>query len=264
MRIGDIDVTPVSDGHFNMPASYFGENASFEPHKALLNENGMLVVPIGCFIVRTGDLTVLVDAGLGDIDYGEVGQGGDLPASLAAHGVSPDDVDMVICTHLHSDHSGWLVKDGAPFFPNAAVRFGAGDWGQFVEQALGGPQTAADVKLLADMGRVETIDGDGVTVAPGITARTAPGHTDGHVVLVLSSGDARAVLLGDAVTCPIQLEEPDWGAMSDVDPALAARTREALYKELEGTDTLAVGAHFPGLEFGRVLPGQGKRFFSVG
>jgi glyoxylase-like metal-dependent hydrolase (beta-lactamase superfamily II) len=262
MRIGEIDVTPLSDGHFDMPPSYFGENADFGPHKALLNNDGNLVVPIGCFLVRTGGQTVLVDAGFGDIDVG-FGRGGDLPAELAAAGVAPADIDMVVCTHLHADHSGWLVKDGVPFFPNATVRFGAGDWDQFVVKGDGGPQTQTDVQLLADLGRVEVIDGDGVTVAPGVTARTAPGHTSGHVVLVLSSGDERAVLLGDAVTCPVQLEEPDWGAMSDVDPDLAARTREALYKELEGTDTLMVGAHFPGLQFGRVLPGEGKRYFSV-
>ncbi len=262
VRIGEIEVTPLSDGHFDMPPSYFGENADWEPHKGLLNDDGNLVVPIGCFLVRTGDQTVLVDAGFGEIDVG-FGRGGDLPAELARAGVAPGDIDLVVCTHLHADHSGWLVKDGVPFFSNATVRFGAGDWDQFVVDGTDTPQTKADVQLLADLGRVDVIDGDGVAVAPGMTARLAPGHTAGHVVLILASGDARAVLLGDAVTCPVQLEEPDWGAMSDVDPTLAARTREALYRELEGTDTLAVGAHFPGLEFGRVLPGQGKRYFAV-
>ncbi|MBA3653205.1 MAG: MBL fold metallo-hydrolase [Actinobacteria bacterium] len=263
MRIGEIDVTPFSDGFFSMPPAYFGESADWEPHKALLNDSGNLIVPIGCFIVRTGGQTVLVDAGLGDLDLGEMGKGGALPAELAAAGVTPDEIDVVVCTHLHLDHSGWLVKDGAPFFPNATVRFGAADWDQFVVDQHGGPQTAVDIKLLADLGRVETIDGDDVSIAPGITARAAPGHTHGHNVLVLSSGEERAMLLGDAVTCPVQLEEPDWSAMSDIDAALARRTREALWRELEGTDTTAVAAHFPGLEFGRVLPGKGKRYFSV-
>jgi glyoxylase-like metal-dependent hydrolase (beta-lactamase superfamily II) len=144
------------------------------------------------------------------------------------------------------------------------VRFGAGDWDQFVVDGADDPGTKARVQLLADLGRVEIIDGDDVLLAPGLTSRHAPGHTHGHNVLVLSSGDERAVLLGDAVTCPVQLEEPDWMAMSDVDQKMAARTREALYAELEGTDTLMVGAHFPGLEFGRVLPGEGKRYFTVG
>ena len=263
MRIGEIDVTPLSDGFLAMPPIYFGEAADWGPHKALLNEEGNIPVPIGCFLIRTGGQTVLIDAGIGDLDFGSIGRGGELPAQLAAEGVSPADIDLVICTHLHLDHSGWLVKDEKPFFPNATVRFGAGDWQQFVVDGVDDPGTKMRVQLLADLDRVDMIDGDDVVLAPGITSRHAPGHTHGHNVLVLSSGDERAVLLGDAVTCPVQLEEPDWQAMSDVDKDLAARTREALFTELEGTDTVAVAAHFPGLEFGRILPGQGKRYFSV-
>jgi glyoxylase-like metal-dependent hydrolase (beta-lactamase superfamily II) len=110
---------------------------------------------------------------------------------------------------------------------------------------------------------VEPITTDGESIAPGVTARSAPGHTHGHVVLVLSSHGERVVLLGDAITCPVQLEEPDWQAISDVDAALATRTREALFRELEGSGDLAVAAHFPDLRFGRVLPGQGVRHFVV-
>jgi glyoxylase-like metal-dependent hydrolase (beta-lactamase superfamily II) len=115
--------------------------------------------------------------------------------------------------------------------------------------------------VLAGAGRLDPLDGDMVAIAPGLTARHTPGHTPGHYGFVVSSGESRAVILGDAVECPLQLEEPDFSALSDVDPALAARTRETLWRELEGTDTLMTGAHFPGLEFGRVLAGTGKRFF---
>jgi hypothetical protein len=80
----------------------------------------------------------------------------------------------------------------------------------------------------------------------------------------VASGDARAFLLGDAVECPLQLQEPDFYALSDVDAKMAARTREALWRELEGTDTLMTGAHFPGLEFGRVLAGTGNHYFTTG
>jgi len=85
----------------------------------------------------------------------------------------------------------------------------------------------------------------------------------GHYGLVVSSGDERAVLLGDAVECPLQLEEPDLAVLSDVDPALAARTRESMWRELEGTSTQMIGSHFPGLAFGRVLGGQGQRYFAT-
>jgi len=89
-------------------------------------------------------------------------------------------------------------------------------------------------------------------------------HTAGHYALVLSSGDERAYLLGDAVECPLQLEEPDFAIISDMDRDLASRTREAMWRELEGTPGLVGAAHFPGLQLGRVLPGEGRRYFQIG
>jgi glyoxylase-like metal-dependent hydrolase (beta-lactamase superfamily II) len=116
--------------------------------------------------------------------------------------------------------------------------------------------------LLDEQGRLDAIDTDGETIAPGVTARAAPGHTLGQHIIVLSSGQARAMLLGDAVTCPVQLTEEDWYGISDMDFALAARTRNALWDELEGTTTQFTAAHFPGLQFGRLLRGNGKRWFA--
>ncbi|MEJ7585724.1 MAG: MBL fold metallo-hydrolase, partial [Acidimicrobiales bacterium] len=129
--------------------------------------------------------------------------------------------------HLHLDHAGWLVEDGAPYFPNATVRFGLGDWQAWVADAHPKDRIRQAMLLLDEQQRLDPIDGDDASIAPGITARAAPGHTMGHHVLVLSSGDERLLLLGDAVTCPVQLEEEDWQAMSDMDPALSRRTRDA-------------------------------------
>ena len=218
-------------------------------------------IPIGCFLLRVGDTNVLIDAGLGDFDVGWA-RGGDLPGALRAAGVAPEDIDVVVCSHLHIDHIGWLVVEDAPFFPNAIVRYGAADWQQFVAGATADARTRQTMEVLTAAGRLEPMEGDMVPVAAGLTGRHTPGHTLGHYGLVVSSGDERAVILGDAVECPLQLEEPDFYALSDVDPALAARTREALWRELEGTNAVMTGAHFPGLEFGRVLAGQGKRYFA--
>ena len=89
-----------------------------------------------------------------------------------------------------------------------------------------------------------------------------PGHTPGHLCVVVASGGQRALLLGDAVTCPVQLDEPTWHSIGDVDPELANRTRERLWRELEGKDVTGAGAHFPELRFGRVLKGSGKRWWT--
>ena len=262
MRVGDMEVIAVRDGWFTAPDDYFGADADLGTHAELLNDDGKMVLPIGCFVVRTGDRTVLLDAGLGVLEN-ELFKGGTLLDELAAAGVAPSEIDTVVCSHLHIDHCGWVVdKQLAPVFPNATVRVGSADWRDFVEgDGLMRGFVRAGLQAMAADGRVETFDGD-TTLAPGVDAVSAPGHTHGHVCIVLSSGDERALLLGDAITCPVQLDETAWGSMSDVDPALAARTREALWRELEGEGTVGVGAHFPGLEFGRVLSARGRRWWS--
>jgi glyoxylase-like metal-dependent hydrolase (beta-lactamase superfamily II) len=260
MRIGDIDLVPLSDGECKLPQGFY-VGLDFASHQDLLADDGLVHIPVGCFLVRSGGSTILVDAGIGDFDVGWA-KGGALPGALRANGVEPADIDVVVCSHLHLDHIGWLVVGDAPFFPNATVRYGTGDWQQFVTDAEPGSRGRHIMEVLEAAGRLDPIEGDMVGLGPGLTARHTPGHTLGHYGLVLSSGNERAVILGDAVECPLQLEEPDFYAMSDVDPALAARTRETLWRELEGTDTIMTGAHFPGLEFGRVLTGQGKRYFS--
>jgi len=78
---------------------------------------------------------------------------------------------------------------------------------------------------------------------------------------VVASGGPRAILLGDAVTCPVQLDEPTWHSIGDVDPDLANRTREHLWRELDGENITGAGANFPELKFGRVLDGKGRRWW---
>ena len=260
MQVGDIQVIPVADGVFHMTREFF-PGADWSGHEDLFDHEGVLDLPIGCFVIRTAGTTVLIDAGFGPREHRML-TGGQLPAALASHGVAPEDVDVVVCTHLHLDHAGWLVQDGAPFFPNATVRFGAGDWQRWVEEAKEGDHVRDSMRLLDTMQRLEPIDGDGVPIAPGVTTRAAPGHTHGHQVVVVSSGDERALLLGDSITCPLQLQHEDWGAVSDMDAALARRTRELLWTELEAAGTVGVGAHFPELKHGRVLAGQGRTWFT--
>jgi len=260
MRVGDIDLVPLSDGTCKLPQAFY-VGLDFEAHRELLSDDGLVHIPLGCFLLRSRGRTVLIDAGLGDVDVGWA-QGGQLPAALRAARVAPSDVDVVVCSHLHIDHIGWLVVDDLPYFEKAVVRYGAADWQEFVADADTDDRGRRIMEVLAAADRLEPLEGDMLSIAPGLTARHTPGHTLGHYGLVVSSGDARAVILGDAVECPLQLAEPDFYALSDVDPALAARTREALWRELEGTETAVTGAHFPGLEFGRVLAGRGGRVFA--
>jgi glyoxylase-like metal-dependent hydrolase (beta-lactamase superfamily II) len=90
-----------------------------------------------------------------------------------------------------------------------------------------------------------------------------PGHTPGHAGVVLSWNNERAFILGDAISCPAQLEEPEWSGLGDIDAKLARRTQEALAQEVEGTGALVGASHFPGLTFGRVLRGEGRRYWEA-
>lgn len=269
MLIGDIDVHPMTDGTFRASPGYFGEHARAEGHEDLFVRDGMAWLPIGCFLVRTGDRTILVDAGMGpamrDDGPRRLLVGGQLPLGLRAVGVAPSDITDVVCTHLHADHCGWLFGgDAAPFFPHAAVWFGAGDWEHFVEDpdVLMFDHIRRGFRAAAGRGDLLRPARDDTAVAPGVTLIMTPGHTPGHLSVVISSGGRRALLLGDAIVCPVQLDEPTWRSMGDVDPALARRVRERLFRELEDGATVGAGAHFPELRFGRVLTGEGRRWFT--
>jgi glyoxylase-like metal-dependent hydrolase (beta-lactamase superfamily II) len=270
--VGSIQLSAISDGTFVARPGYFGDHATAEGHGDLFDHRGQAWLPIGCFLLRTGDRCVLVDAGMGPTAVAAGDEdavcrlfGGQLPAGLRALGVERDDVTDVVCTHLHADHIGWLFDlEARPHFPRATIWFGAGDWRYFIEERHGPPiqdHAYEGFRGHAGHARLRPIDRD-TTVAPGVTAVQAPGHTPGHLCVVVASGGHRAILLGDAVTCPVQLDEPTWHSIGDVDPDLANRTRERLWRELEGGYTTGAGAHFPELRFGRVLEAKGRRWWT--
>lgn len=261
MLVGDIEVTPVIDGVAVMPPSsaYVGkEDAAWEPHRQFLRDDGQLEMALGGFLVRgAGERVVLVDAGVGTVHQGPF-EGGQLLDNLAAVDVRPEDVTDVVFTHLHFDHVGWATQQGRVIFANATYRCDQRDWDHFVT----GPDGGAARKLGPIADRLETWASSS-TILPGIDAMVAPGHTPGSTIVVVSDGTERAMLLGDVVHCPVELLDDEWGGIYDVDPDLAQRTRVALARELEGTDTPVAAAHFPGLAFGRLLSGQGRRQWAV-
>jgi glyoxylase-like metal-dependent hydrolase (beta-lactamase superfamily II) len=224
---------------------------------------GEVRLPIGCFLVP-GSSTVLVDAGVGPVDYNGMGLiiGGNLLPQLAALGIAPHQVDVLALSHLHPDHAGWVAgADGEPTFPNAQVCFGAGDWEFFVDGDGGvmglAPHLRACLLALAERGRITLLDDDR-QIAPGVTRLAAPGHTPGHSLFAIHDRGERALLLGDAVYCPQQMSNSDWLALSDVDAALAARTRELYLRDLETHGGVGLGCHFPGLRQARMIGGVAR------
>jgi glyoxylase-like metal-dependent hydrolase (beta-lactamase superfamily II) len=260
MDVGRLRIDPVFDGRarFAPSAAYTTTtDDEWEPHKRFLADDGMLELDLGGFLVRgAGDRVVLVDTGLGSIERGPFA-GGKLIESLAALGVEPTDVTDVVFTHLHFDHVGWATQQGEVVFTNATYRCDVRDWTHFV-----GPDPGATRKLSPLEPHLDTWDGER-TIAPGIDVRSAPGHTPGSTIIVLSDGTDRALLLGDVIHCPVELLDDEWDGMGDVDPELAKRTRNALAREMEGRDVPMAAAHFPGMEFGRLLSAEGRRQWVV-
>lgn len=260
MQLGDFRVDHIIDGsgRFRPTRSFVGStDAQWADHSYLLDQDGLLPFTMGGFLVRGRDRVVLIDAGLGPGELMGI-KAGAMIDNLQRAGVTAEDVTDVVFTHLHIDHIGWVSQDGAKVFPNAVHRCSSSDWAHFMIDNRG--SEAERIQPAAD--RFEMWDGE-MTVLPALDTMSTPGHTPGSTTLVLSSGTERIMFLGDVVHCPIQLEEDEWSALFDVDPELAKRTRNALARELEGTDVRVSGTHFPDMHFGRLVQAQGKRRFVV-
>jgi glyoxylase-like metal-dependent hydrolase (beta-lactamase superfamily II) len=234
-----------------------------------LDHDGMLPIEFGGFLVRHDERVVLIDTGLGP--ESAPGRTGTFMRNLSALGVQPAEVTDVVLTHLHFDHLGWATDGERRLFESATYRCHEADWEFFMGSkpfddslavsSMGGRSSSELLPPIVD--RLETWSED-ASILPGIDVRSAPGHTPGSTVVVISSGTERAMLLGDVVHCPAELLSDDWEMIGDVDRQLAQRTREALAKELEGSDIPAAASHFPGLKFGRLLTARGHRQWSFG
>jgi glyoxylase-like metal-dependent hydrolase (beta-lactamase superfamily II) len=266
MKVGDIEVAVLRDGSTITPGHFFGPLDGH--HGGDVAADGTITLPIAAFLLRLGGKNVLIDAGMGPRDLTWAAPSGDnlrlyggaLPGALASEGLRPEEIDYVFPTHLHGEHAGWLFPDGAQYFPNAIIGFGAGDWLPWVENSLE-PTFMAGMLEAAEAGRVQLIERDSALL-PGLNTMHTPGHTPGHQCFVLSSGTARAIILGDAISCPLQMENAELEAVADVDRQAGIATREAILRELEGSDVPVGGPHFPGLRFGRVMAAEGRRYWS--
>ena len=258
MKVGELEVLPVLDGYgweigrdvFHRPHS--GVDDPWAGHEDLLDAEGRVSFPLGGFLVRTGDRVIVIDTGVGNIDNGQY-RGGRLLDSLRERGVQPGDVTDVIFTHLHFDHVGWAASKGEVVFRNATYRAHQADWDHFVDSPDAAP--GAVRKLSPVKPQLETFSGD-VTLAPGLDARPAPGHTPGSTIYILSGGTQRVLLLGDVAHLPMELVETGWEFANDTDRAKALLTRDRISAELAGSMDIAAGAHFPDPWFGRLISAE--------
>jgi glyoxylase-like metal-dependent hydrolase (beta-lactamase superfamily II) len=265
--VGDIRLTLIPDGYHRCdPATTFVDStdADWDAHPHLLDDHGRLVMTMGGLLAELPDgRRLLIDLGFGarTIVLEELAMefwGGRLLASLASMGLTPDDIDVVAYSHLHIDHVGWTTDqaNGALTFGRARHVMHRDEWDYWTSKPGAVGPNDADLAALTE--RVELTDGE-QTIAAGITIVPTPGHTPGHCSFLVSSGTERAVVLGDAIHCPLQITHPEWAFSADANPDAAKRARERLLRELDAPDTVVVGAHFPDAVFGRVLAGTAPR-----
>jgi glyoxylase-like metal-dependent hydrolase (beta-lactamase superfamily II) len=206
-------------------------------------------LPFNAFLARAAGLTVLVDTGVGPPGGSDPflqDRAGRLPQLLAAAGVEPADVDLVVHTHLHVDHVGWNMLDGAPYFANARYLAHRADYDNFTSKNPDRRYVRDQLVALEATGRLELFDGS-FSPAPGVGIEHTPGHTAGHCAVTV--GDA--TFLGDVAVHELQLADPGVAYMFEEDPPAAAARRRELLPRLAESNGLVGISH---LGLGRVQP----------
>ena len=185
---------------------------------------------------------------------------------MEAAGWSCDSVNTVICTHLHSDHVGWnTMKDGdrwVPTFPKARYLMGKTEFEFWsgIDHAEIAEVLSASVKPVFDAGLVDLVDMDHV-LSPEVRLIPTPGHTPGHVSVMIESQGQSAMITGDAVHHPCQIARPHWSPPFDTDQIASEATRRLMYESVADKPVLVIGTHFAAPTAGHVVrDGDGYRF----
>jgi glyoxylase-like metal-dependent hydrolase (beta-lactamase superfamily II) len=223
-------------------------------------EDGKIRVSFGCFLVTGPSGATMVDTGLGPTPEAADRVSGEMPRMLEWVGVRPEEVDVLIHTHLHMDHIGGDTVAGAPFFPNATVYVHTAELDHWLTlDGSGGDR----IRTIFEPLRVEPIDGD-FEVRPGITMVESIGHTPGHVSVELIAHGGRAIVAGDVTHHPLQASHPEWNVSADLDPIAAESSRRSFYDKLASSGMAFAAGHFPRPGFGTVTVEEGIRVYVPG
>jgi len=260
-RIDEMQLTSFSPSRlFPELAQDCGDKEIFPD--PLLSAEGNIILNCHSWLLQDGERTILVDTG--------AGRGKSRPfapyfdnlsppflENLAAHGVAPGDVDLVLLTHLHVDHVGWntLPAEGGfvPTFPNAKYVFSAEEYAFFSD-----PENLIDRHRTSFMAREDSVDpvvragqammvtADGSEILPGIRFLPTPGHSPFHASIALATADGEALFAGDTLHHQGQVLRPEVNSVFDADPEEARASRRLVLDRAASNDVILFGAHLAG------------------
>ena len=283
IRIGSAAVDGVLEwaGSYRDPLEIYPDatREAVERHRAWLEpdsldpESGALVMAFQSYLLRTDRLTVLIDTCVGNDKNRPLRpnwhrRNWPWMDNLRACGVTPEEIDVVLCTHLHTDHVGWntRLQDGrwTPTFPNARYLFHEKEYAYW-QQEYRRQEWLRDafedsVLPVVEAGRAVMVAGDH-EIDHGLFLEPTPGHTPGAVCLHLKDGGEHAVFCGDLMHHPLQVPEAQWSSIFCTDPELSRQTRMAFVDRFTETDSMVLPAHF--ISGGRIVGGgpDGKPMF---
>ena len=261
-KVGEAQVNVISDGvnTFALPETFVLNakkdevNAALE--KAFLPKD-KVSVHFSPLVINTGGKLIVVDTGNGPGAFasskGNVGQ---FASNMAAAGIDPKAIDMVVISHFHGDHiNGLLTADNVLAFPNAEVLVPAGEWAYFMDDGEMGKQTTERMQGVfknarrvfeAGLKKKVTPYAWDKELAPGLLPVASVGHTPGHTSFVLSSGSDKVFIQSDVTNHPaLFVTHPDWHLMFDQDAAMAETTRRKVYDMLLAEKMRVQGFHYP-------------------
>jgi len=279
LTVGDIRIDrvletegPIFEVDYLLPAAppdLIDAHADWLMPRYVAPASRTLILSFHSLLVRTPKQTILVDACIGN-DKERLTRPpwhrAQFPflQNLARLAVGPDDIDVVLCTHLHADHVGWNTKllDGrwVPTFANATYVFGRREYEHWeaenrkapADEPLNHGSFIDSVLPIVEAGRAQLVETDH-QIDHGIWLEPAPGHTPGNVVIRVERNGARALLVGDAIHSPAQFADPGLDTRFCSDPKQSTETRLRLIDEVAETDTAFLTAHFPTPTFGRIV-----------
>lgn len=268
-RFGDVTATYVVDGVISIrPAAFFPDVSATDWSRwpDLFSPDGLMLMSAGGLLVERQGQRLLIDTGVGPVvpefPWG-VADCGSMLDVLSMLGLHPDDIDVVVFTHLHFDHVGWALitdanGDSTKAFPRARYLVSAQEWQRFLDNP-DHADAATPRHVIAALASAVDLITDGEEIFPGVRALVTGGHTPGHTSYVITAATGeRLVTLGDTFHTPAQLSCPHWFCAADTDTSALITARLQLLDELSRPNTLGFGFHFGDCAFGRLTGGGSK------